>query len=46
MAKSYDIVRTYFKFSVGLLTFQLRKLYMTSTPSGFTTVFTVSTSVR
>lgn len=44
--KSYDIVKVYFKFRIGRVNVQLRKLFMRSEPSGLVTVFTISTIVR
>lgn len=44
--KAYDIVKLYFKFRLGFVTIQFRKLYMHSIPRGFCKVFTVSTDAK
>jgi len=44
--KSYDILKVYFKFKVGRITVQFRKLRMLSEALGITYVFTVSSDVR
>lgn len=45
-AKSYDILKVYFKFKILNVTFQLRRLLMYSNPKGETVVFTISTDAK
>lgn len=44
--KSYDIQKVYFKFRIGNIVIQFRRLLMTSDPKGITYVFTASTDVK